>query len=204
VNLINSKLFNNSAEKNAGAIYFDKGKLTINQSYIINSKLADGLPNAANAIYAHDVGAYFSNSTFDNGGISVYADFASDSKIVNVIKNDDIFLMDNKDYMVSVESNGIKLNLVNNELTVDKLPPRFSSLDWGWVSPLKVQGDNEDCWAFATVASIESSLLKATGVYYNLSQNYVQGMQLKYARNGDLRISLTGFDYSGPGYALSW
>ena len=27
---------------------------------------------------------------------------------------------------------------------------------------------------------------------------------MKYAQNGDLRVSLTGFSYSGLGYALSW
>ena len=39
---------------------------------------------------------------------------------------------------------------------------------------------------------------------YNLSQNYVQKLQLKYYEIGDLRNSLTGFSYSGLGYALSW
>lgn len=144
------------------------------------------------------------NSTFDNGGVAVFADFAADSKIENVEKNNDIFLMDNHNYIVSVENKGIKLNLIDNEITVDNLPSRFDSRDWGWVTPVKYQGDNDDCWAFATVASIETALGKATGVMYNLSQNYVQKLQLKYCDVCDLRISLTGFSLSGVGYALSW
>lgn len=104
----------------------------------------------------------------------------------------------------SVETPGIKLNLTKNEIIVDTLPSKFDLRDWGWVSPLKFQGDNFDCWAFATVASLESSLLKSTGQYYNLSQNYVQALQVRYYPYGDLRISLTGFGYSGLGYALSW
>ena len=204
LNLVNVELSNNSAEKNAGAIYFDKGKLRIILSNLTNNKVIKGSANAPNAIFAYDVDAYFADSIFDNGGISVYADFASDSKLENVTKNDDVFLMDNKNYVVSVESNGMKLKLVQNELIVENLPPKFDLRDWAWVTPGKLQGDNDDCWAFATIASIESSLLRATGISYNLSQNYVQNLQLKYARNGDLRISLTGFSYSGLGYALSW
>ncbi|WP_406534982.1 lectin like domain-containing protein [Methanobrevibacter sp.] len=204
VNISDSSFINNTAVNTAGAIYFDKGKLTVKDSYLIGNKAMKPSSIAANCIYAHDVDAYFSNSTFDNGGVSVYVDFATDSKLENITKNEDIFLMDNKNYIVSVESKGIKLNLTKNEIIVNQLPSKFDLNEWGWVSPVKLQGDNDDCWAFATVASLESSLLKATGQYYNLSQNYVQKLQLKYYPYGDLRISLTGFAYSGLGYALSW
>ena len=204
LNISNSNFINNSAVKNAGAIYFDKGKLTINQSYLLNNNVFKESVDVANCIYAHDVKAYFTNSTFDNGGIGVYADFADNSKLENINKNDDIFIMDNKNYIVSVESNGIKLNLTKNESVIDVLPSRYDLRDFGWVTPIKRQGDNDDCWAFATASSLESSLLKATGVVYNLSQNYVQKLQLKYYPIGDLRNSLTGFAYSGLGYALSW
>ena len=202
LNISNSNFRNNTAAKNAGALYFDKGNLTIKGSDFISNKAHEESSTTANAIYAHDVAADFSDSTFDNGGVGVYADFASDS--TNVEKNDDIFLMDNHNYIVSVETPGIKLNLINNEIIVDSLPSKFDARDWGWVTPGKLQGDNDDCWAFATVASLETSLLKSTGVAYNLSQNYVQKLQLKYYEIGDLRNSLTGFSYSGLGYALSW
>ena len=202
LNISNSNFRNNTAAKNAGALYFDKGNLTIRGSDFISNKAHEESSATANAIYAHDVAADFSDSAFDNGGVAVYADFASDS--TNVEKNDDIFLMDNHNYIVSVETPGIKLNLINNEIIVDSLPSKFDARDWGWVTPGKLQGDNDDCWAFATVASLETSLLKSTGVAYNLSQNYVQKLQLKYYEIGDLRNSLTGFSYSGLGYALSW
>ena len=204
VTILNSNFTDNIGNRNAGAIYFDKGQLTINGSRIINNKALNESERAANAIYAHDVIAYFVNSTFNNGGISVYADFASDSKIENVEKNDDIFLMDNHDYILSVETPGIKLNLTGNEINVDTLPSRFDARDWGWATPGKEQGDNTDCWAFATTAALETALGKSAGVLYNLSENYVQKLQLKYFYSGDKRNSLTGFSLSGVGYALSW
>ena len=154
-------------------------------------------------IYAHDADLDFSDSTFDNGGISVYGDFTSVSRM-DIDKNNDTFSVDNENYIFSVESKGIHLDLINNTVIIDTLPSKFDSSDWGWVTPPKIQKENDDCWGFATVASIESSLVKSTGVVYDLSANYVQKLQLKYFTNGDLRNSLTGFDYSGLGYALSW
>ena len=204
VAIVNSTFSNNTGEKNAGAIYFDKGKLTIQRSSFIRNMAIKESENVANAIYAHDVNLQLSNSIFDNGGVGVYADFASNSKIENVTKNEDIFLTDNKNYILSIESNGIKFNLTKNSIVVDKIPSRFDLRDWGWVSPIKRQGDNDDCWAFATVGALESSLLKSTGQFFNLSQNYAQKLNLKYVPWGDLRISLTGFGYSGLGYALNW
>ena len=115
-----------------------------------------------------------------------------------------MLFLSNHDYILSVETPATKLDFKNNEIIVDTLPSRFDACDWGWTTPGKIQGDNDECWAFATVAAIETTLLKRTDVAYNLSQNYVQKMQLKYYPTGDIRISLTGFAYSGLGYALSW
>ena len=204
LNLINTTLSNNKASKNAGAIYFDKGTLNIEQSNLLNSKLINEADNTGRSIYAYDANLDFSDSVFDNGGVSVYADFLTGSKFENITKDNDEFSLDNKNYIDSVESGAMKINIINTPTDVDELPSQYDSRDYGLVSPEKVQGDNDDCWAFATAASVESALLKSTGVLYNLSQNYVQKLQLKYARNGDLRISSTGFGYSGLGYALSW
>ena len=202
--LTDSSFTSNSAGRNAGAIYFDKGRLTINKSNFTNNKVNAESVNAAKAIYANDVDAAFSNSLFDNGEVGVYANFASDSKIENVTKNDDIFLMDNNDYVLSVETKGMKLKLTNKAIVADTLPEKFDALEMGWVTPAKMQGDNYDCWAFATAASIETAFIKSTGNAYNISQNYIQKLQLKYYPLGDKRNSLTGFDYSGLGHALSW
>ena len=199
LNIENTTLTNNKALNNAGAIYFDKGKITIKDSSLIKNEA-----NMAGAIYAYDAFMNFSDSVFDNGGVSVYADFATGHEFKNITKDNDEFSLDNRNYIDSVESAGMKINITNTPQDVDELPLKYDLRDYGWVSPQKVQGDNDDCWAFATAASLESALLKSTGVLYNISQNYIQKLQLKYARNGDLRISSTGFGYTGLGYALSW
>ena len=192
VSIMDTVIANNTAVRNAGAIYFDRGDLDIASSSLTGNRILSESEDSAGCIYAHDAVLHFKDSTFDNVDVSVYADFAGDSKMENVTKNEDVFLLDNKNYIVSVETRGIRLNITKNDTIIDRLPDKFNLEDYGWVSPLKIQGDNYDCWAFATVASLESSLLKATGNYYNLSVNYIQKMQLKYHPLGDLRITLTG------------
>ena len=200
VNMFNSTLLNNSAKLNAGALYFDNGTLRINNSNLTGNKVISS--DALNIIYANDVDAYLTNSIFNNSGV-IYANFAGDSKLENN-NSTDLFLMNNTDFIVSVENKGIKLNFTNNSIVVDKLPSEFDLRDWGWASPLKFQGDNFACWAFATAGAIECALLKSTGILYNLSENNIQNLQLKYYSEGDNRNNVTGFAYSGLGYALSW
>ena len=201
--ITNSTLSDNTAEINAGGIYFDEGKLTINHTNLTNNTILKK-SDKPNAIYAYNSDINLLYSTFNNGGLSVYADFKKGFNIQNTTLNNDILNLNNTNYITSVENKGIKLNFIPNEINVSKLPSYYNAIDWGWTTPAKLQGDNDDCWTFATVAGLETSLYKATGIAFNISQNTVQQSQLLYSRNGDLRISLTGFGYSGVGYALSW
>uniref|UniRef100_UPI00388DAFA4 C1 family peptidase n=1 Tax=Methanobrevibacter sp. TaxID=66852 RepID=UPI00388DAFA4 len=202
--LTNCNIINNSAKSNAGAIYFDKGKLVIDKSNFVDNTVTASSSGKESVIYANDVTANINNSTFNNGGIAIYANFASDDSIIKDIISTDLFLLNNTDYIVSVENNGIKLNLTGNSIVADTLPARFDARDWGWASPLKYQGDNLACWAFATAGALECALLKQTGVLYNISEDNIQNLQLKYYSEGDTRNSAVGFAYSGLGHSLSW
>ena len=202
--LTNCNLINNTAKSNAGAIYFDKGKLVIDKSNFIDNTVTTSSTGKESVIYANDVTANINNSTFNNGGIAIYANFASNDSIIKDITSTDLFLMNNTDYIVSVENKGIKLNLTKNSIVADTLPARFDARDWGWASPLKFQGDNSACWAFATAGALECALLKQTGVLYNISEDNIQNLQLKYYSEGDTRNSAIGFAYSGLGHSLSW
>ncbi|WP_405295862.1 lectin like domain-containing protein [Methanobrevibacter sp.] len=213
LNVTNSTLSNNAAKSNASAIYLDNGTFTVNNSNLSGNKvvyanggnfigqLFNNISNG-NVIYANDAENHFINSTFDNGGV-IYGNFIRDSEIKNV-SSTDLLSLNNTDYIVSVENKAIKLNLKNNTANIDKLPSTYDSRDFGWASPLKFQGDNLACWAFATAGALECSLLKSTGVLYNLSENNIQDIQLRYNPIGDTRNNVTGFAYSGLGYALSW
>ncbi len=203
LNIAGSILVNNIAKFNAGALYYDTGYLIINASNFTANKVINSNSKTANAVYAHDVSADILNSTFENGGIAIYANFADRSNLKDIISTD-LFLMNNTDYIVSVENNGIKLNLTKNSIVVDKIPSKFDLRDWGWVTQVKDQGDDTSCWAFATAAALESTLLRATNVSYDISEDNIQNLQLRYFITGDVRNNGTGFAYSGLGHSLSW
>ena len=211
----NSTLSDNGAKSNASAIYFDNGKFTISNSNVTGNNVAyanDGtfiglfsnnpFSSNGNVIYANDAESHFTDSIFDNDGV-IYGNFIKDSETRNINSTDRLSL-NNTDYIVSVENKAIKLNLKNNSVNTDKPPSAYDSRDLGWSSPLKFQGDNLACWAFATAGALECSLLKSTGVLYNISENNIQDLQLRYNPVGDVRNNVTGFAYSGLGYALSW
>lgn len=42
---------------------------------------------------------------------------------------------------------------------VSKLPSKYSSVDFGYVTDIKNQGSN-DCWAYAGISTFESKLLR--------------------------------------------
>ena len=197
-----SSLSHNDAKSNAGAIYFDKGTLKIRNSSLTKNTVTASDFNTSNVIYTNDADYHFINSQF-NDDAAIYTNFDSGREIKN-INSTDTLSSDHKDYIVSVENKGLKLNIKNNSASSDKLPSKYDSRDFGWTSPVETQGDNFACWAFAAASTLESALLKSTGNLYNLSKNNIQDIQLKYNPVGDSRNNATGFAYSGLGYALSW
>lgn len=72
------------------------------------------------------------------------------------------------------------------------LPSRYDYRDHGWVTPIKEQLSN-DCWAFASIAALESYLLKNYGESYNFS--YDLDFSEKHLRNVMSSKGKQGTDY---------
>ncbi len=54
------------------------------------------------------------------------------------------------------------------------LPSSFDLREEGAVTPVREQGTYNCCWTFATYASLESSILKASGTEVDLSENHLK------------------------------
>jgi len=85
-------------------------------------------------------------------------------------------------------------------------PSRYDLRDYGDVTTVKNQGGYGTCWAFATFASLESSLLKASNTWTDFSERnlaYRHGFDWGYSEGGNSYLSeayLSRFD--GPIYEI--
>lgn len=63
------------------------------------------------------------------------------------------------------------------------LPSRWDSREQHWVSPVKNQGSYGTCWAFSTMAALETAYLKATGgaVTNDFSENHMATHDVGFA-----------------------
>jgi C1A family cysteine protease len=92
------------------------------------------------------------------------------------------------------------------------LPSRYDLRDYGFVTPVKDQGQYGNCWAFATMAALESYLLKFENVSYNLSANWdfsennLKNVMSSRGRNGtDNEVNQGGDMYGFSLFAsLEW
>ena len=122
------------------------------------------------------------NNTYDNGSIS----------------------LNNTFYINAVSGEASKITLVNNTIIVENLPSKFDLRDYGWVTPVKNQGFMGACWAFSTIDALESALLKATGISYDLSVNNLKDLMVKYSNIGH-SINIGGGEARiGVNYLVSW
>ena len=204
IDIINSKFTNNSALKYGGAIYAEVTNSSITNSSFVSNSVEKIDLNSPNTIYAYDNSFYIKGSFFNNSKYSVSLIFTKDFAEENNIWNNDVFFSNVTENSFAYKDIGLQLILKNNSTDVSSLPSQFDLRDWGWVTPVKNQGAMSACWAFGSVAALESALLKATGIPFILSENNVKNSALAYSRYGTLIWYEEGNPTMPAGYALSW
>ena len=209
----NSIFLNNTANFGGGAIFASSTYLSVkNSSFIGNNAIDEKIGSYGGAIF-HDFYEFLSiknstflqnhakthgdaiyvyepygmmifNSTFKDNGEAIYSIHDDGCVVKDNEYLNDVVLMNQADYNPIVVQKGLDIVLVNNTMNYTDLPEKFDLRDWGWVTPVKDQGDMGACWAFGTMAALESALLKATGIQYNLSENNLQNIILRYSKYG--------------------
>ena len=89
---------------------------------------------------------------------------------------------------------------------IDSIPSYYNLADHGYVSSVKNQSIG-NCWAFAGAAALESCILKATGIEYNLSEDRLTELSNEYMPDvfPDGKKRDDGGDlYYSIGYYTSW
>ena len=182
-----------------GAIFSDISTLNITGSKFFNNVASQG-----NAIYAYDSSLNIKGSTFKNNTNAVFSVFDKECNIdASTALNNDTVSTNNTFYATIMVGEGMELVLVNNTINVDVIPTRFDLRDWGWVSSVKDQGWMGACWTFGMTSALESALLKATGISFNVSMNNMKTV-MRYSPYGALDVFEGGANLASVSYLLSW
>ena len=107
-------------------------------------------------------------------------------------------------YQWVIVDEGMNLTPSGDEFEFDSLPARFDLRDYNLTSPVKYQGLMGACWAFSTVAALESALLKSFGLSTDLSENNIKGTMLAYSKYGEDGYFEGSSHVVAAAYCLSW
>ena len=106
------------------------------------------------------------------------------------------------DLLICLEDQIIVSKAFDDELLVN-LPSSYDLRDYGLVTPVRDQGGSGSCWAFSTIAAIESYLLKYENITYDLSENNMKNLMGIYGLNGTDWAD-GGNHYMSLAYLLRW
>lgn len=86
-----------------------------------------------------------------------------------------------------------------------ELPQSYSSLDLGYVTGIKSQ-EYSDCWAYATLSTLETKLLKEGYTNVDMSETHLNGWATKHSNDKGWQRTIfeDGYQNTGLGYLLSW
>ncbi|MEE1133701.1 MAG: C1 family peptidase, partial [Methanobrevibacter sp.] len=175
--MYDSTIVNNRADKGAG-VFVDGADYDI----IINNRFIDNVPLVRASLYSF----YNSNSTITDNEYS---------SIDDLCETFDLDFIGNGNYSM--------YNYISDEIT--DIPSRYDLRELGQVTPVKNQGNDGNCWAFATIATLESCILKALGDNYDLSESNMKNLFGLYSDYGwDMETNKGGYASSGYNYLISW
>ncbi len=227
----NSNFINNTATSYGGAIYNIYSKITIDNSNFTNNKAESGgaiytddasnyftvtrsnfINNTATsyggAIYSNQNRIIITNNTFNDNKAMNNTDLYIQNNITSTITNNNwssnITITNNADPTTALTSivNSITVTSTSTNTT---LPSSYDLRDYGYVSAVEDQGTGGSCWAFGTIASLESCLLKQTGFNYTFSVNNMKNLLAYYSQYGwNIQPNEGGYFSMSIAYLTSW
>lgn len=176
---------------NSNSIVDDGYKLFAINKY--EKKLYDG------GTHKLDNGGYYFVSTCS--GLDLYVEcFYPDTFHYN--ENDDVVF--DKLYYTWQDSQTDKY--INYDYIKEtSTPKRYDLRDTGYVTSVKNQQNKDNCWAFASVAALESYLLKNEGKTYDFSENNLKNAMSSIGSIGnDIAVDTGGTISMSIAYFLRW
>ncbi len=126
--------------------------------------------------------SYVFNSTWERGRYDLTVSLLDDPVYANKTYDSKLDIKDNYNTTVTL------IDVMNTQEVEEEniiIPSSYDSRDYGYVTSVKDQLNSGSCWAFGTLATLESALLRSYGEYYNLSVNHMKNTLKRYSIYGD-------------------
>ena len=230
---------NNTAKYYGGAIYQIYGNMSLTESEFDKNHANEG-----GAIYVFSKndfsieGNNFINNYANASAGAIYYFYNENYTIVNNFYENNSAreyndTYEKSDLIVLADNYTLYRAVFNGDSTNGTLPSYYNLADYGFVSSVKNQANGGNCWAFATMASLESAIIKAiydmnsSGLIYNyseyadileflnnggnlsdlidLSEENMKNVAALYSPYGwQMETNNGGYDDMGVGYLVSW
>ena len=201
------KGINNTASYDGGVIYQMYGNLTVSKSTFTSNNAKNGAGIFADGLYNLTLtnNTFINNSAVGYGG-AIYSLLVNKTDINNSYANN---TASNSKYNDLYKSSTPNLNIKDSNYTMyfndeksSTIPTKYNST---YVTSIKDQSSGGNCWAFASIATLESCILKASGEALDLSEENMKNIAELYSVYGwNQETNDGGYDDMALGYLLSW
>ncbi len=217
ITLFNISAQNNKAKYNGGAFYSMYGYITLKNSVFKGNTAENG---GAVFVDGAEIFNIYSNKFISNtaqdtaGGVYCLLSEIFYNSLFDKALNNSFSGNKAKNYKDAYKTDFINMTIGDsnyilmkskNTLSSGTLPTSYDLRNLGQVTSVKNQGSGGNCWAFASLASLESCILKATGTSYDLSENNMKNIMSLYSDYGwSMDTNTGGYDDMGVGYLTGW
>ncbi|WP_407422855.1 Ig-like domain-containing protein [Methanobrevibacter sp.] len=186
----------NQAEE-GGAIYHVCGDSRLTKSEFRENVAENG---GGMVLIAMDSVAIAENEFRGNSVHAIVSDDESLAYQNNTFIGNDVFLNYKPNMFIG---SGNYTLLRANDTIITVIPQRYDPRDTGMITPARDQGDTDYCWVFGTIATLESCILKTTGLKFDFSELNVANIISKYSygfRDG----GESWYPTAAVAYLLNW
>lgn len=202
---------NNTATYEGGAVYAIYNSITCIESTFKNNHARNG-----GAIYGDDLKLFeLENNHFISNIASQYAGAVfsmmnTEDKVFYNVYEDNHASIENDFYQSNftfvVDSDGNYTLYYSDYDYYGFTPSSYDLREYNMVSPVKDQQSGGNCWAFASIAALESAILKTSGELLDLSEGNMKNIMQKYSNYGWTVAETNGGGNDGMsiGYLVNW
>ena len=151
---------------------------------------------------------FFKVYCYNSNGDVLFDDVIYDSDVsgqdrFDFIDNFKIYIVNSYDNFITHTANIPLINSSSSDLNY--IPSFYDSRDYGYITPVKDQGEGGNCWAFAGIATLEACIKKITNITYDFSEENVKNIMAEFSRLGlNIDPNEGGYDTMFMAYLTNW